>query len=36
MRDIMRLNTNSEIKGYKCNTARKVKKEWLYKSLLAK
>ena len=28
MRDSMTLNSYSEMKGYKCNTVQKVKKEW--------
>ena len=30
MRDSMTLNSNSKMKGYKCNTVQKVKKEWVY------
>ena len=29
MRDSMILNSYSEMKGYKCNTVQKVKKEWV-------
>ena len=29
MRDSMTLNSNSKMKGYKCNTVQKVKKEWV-------
>ena len=29
MRDIMTLNSYSEMKGYMCGTAQKVKKEWV-------
>ena len=36
MRDSMTLNSHSEMKGHKCNTVQKVKKNGFVSSLLAK
>ena len=36
MRDSMKLNSYPEMKGYKCNTVQKIKKNGFVSSLLAK